>query len=182
MNLPGRAWDSAKAAIALDDRTNADILNMKIAAPRDSLSEIRSYLQRMIDSGRTRNGPHLLSIKPIANGDVQIDAGPTVFKEPCGNCIHFRSGAELSFGVTLRHDGYKTTMLAYRFHIQLPLSSALEFIRIDLNPPRANYDPLHMPRSHMHPGYEGIHIPFPPMRPLEVLDRIVHVIEPHFTR
>jgi hypothetical protein len=33
----------------------------------------------------------------------------------------------------------------------------------------------------MHPGFEGIHMPFPVMTPIEVLDRIVHVIEPHFT-
>ena len=179
--MSGSGWDSAKAAMAIDDRTNSDILKMELASPGVCLREIRSYLQRITDLRKTTNGAHLLWMM-TKNGDTQIDAGPTLYKEPCGDCIHFRSGAELSFGITLRSDGSKSTILAYRFHIQLPNSSGLDFVRIDLNLAKEQYDPLHMPRSHMHPGHEGIHIPFPVMRPLEVLDRIVHVIEPHFTR
>jgi hypothetical protein len=114
-------------------------------------------------------------------GDTQINAGPTIFREPCETCIQFRSGAQLSFGITLRSDGTRTTLLSYRFYLSLLPASGLRFVRIDLNAPKEDYDPLHMPRSHIHPGAEGIHIPFPAMRPLEVLDRIVHVIEPYFT-
>jgi hypothetical protein len=72
--------------------------------------------------------------------------------------------------------------VSYRFHLHLPPTSGLRFVRIDLNSYKEGHDQLHMPRSHVHPGFEGIHIPFPAMRPLEVLDRIFHVIEPHFGR
>jgi hypothetical protein len=179
--LSVKQWDSASAAKALDARTAAEIDGFALAAPNDCLREIRVYLQRMTDLRKTTNGAHVLSIRQAENGDSQIDAGPTVFREPCINCIHFRSGADLSFGVTLRHRGGKTTLVSYRFHVQLLSSSGLRFIRIDLNPHKEVYDALRIPRSHMHPGFEGLHIPFPVMRPLEVLDRIFHVIEPHFS-
>jgi len=180
--LSGKPWDSGNAAKGLDARTAADINGFDLAAPDECLREIRVYLQRMTDRGRTTNGPRVLFLRQGENGYTQIDAGPTVFREPCGRCIHFRSGAELSFGITLRYDGAKSTLVSYRFHVQLLPLSGLQFVRIDLNLPKESYDPLHIPRSHMHPGFEGIHIPFPVMRPLEVLDRIFHVIEPHFSR
>lgn len=179
--MSGRQWDSAGAAVALDARTASEIDSFALAAPQDCFRDIRIYLQRMTDRDKTTNGAHVLSIRQAENGDSQIDAGPTVFREPCNNCIHFRSGADLSFGITLRYDGDATTLVSYRFHLRLPPSSGLRFVRIDLNSSKKDYDALHMPRSHMHPGFEGIHIPFPAMRPLEVLDRIFHVIEPHFS-
>jgi len=149
--LSGKQWDSASAAKAIDARTVAEIERFGLAAPYDCLREIRVYLQRMTDLGRTTNGAHLLSIRQAENGDSQIDAGPTVFRDPCPSCIHFRSGADLSFGVTLRYDGDTTTLVSYRFHLHLPPTSGLRFVRIDLNSYKEGYDPLHMPRSHVHP-------------------------------
>jgi hypothetical protein len=55
----------------------------------------------MTDLGRTTNGARLLSIRAAENSATQIDAGPTIFKEPGEGCVNFRSGAKLSFGVTL---------------------------------------------------------------------------------
>jgi len=179
--LSSRGWNRAGAARALEARTAADLVHMDVSAPHECFREIRFYLQRATDTGRTRNGVHVLSRRELENGDTQINAGPTIFREPCETCIQFPSGAQLSFGITLRFDGSQTTLLAYRFYLHLLPASGLRFIRIDLNSPKEDYDPLHLPRSHMHPGFEGIHIPFPAMRPLEILDRMIHVIEPHFT-
>lgn len=178
--MSGRPWDAAAAAKALDARMAADLDNMELPAPHECFREIRSYLQRQTDTGRTRNGARLLSQRALDNGDTQLDAGPTVFREPCDTCVQFWSGAQLSFGITLRTDGHKSKLLSYRFHLQLLPTSGLRFVRIDLNPPKKDNDPLRMPRSHLHPGFEGVHIPFPVMRPLEVLDRICLVIEPCF--
>jgi hypothetical protein len=180
--LPVRPWNRTGAAKALEARTEADLANMGLPPPQEYFREVRIYLQRMTDAGRTRNGVHVLSRRSLESGDTQINAGPTIFREPCEDCIQFHSGAQLSFGVTLRFDGAQTTLLSYRFYLALLPASGLRFVRIDLNSPKDVYDPLHVPRCHIHPGFEGIHIPFPAMGPLEVLDRIVHVIEPHFTR
>ena len=179
-NLSVKFWNRAEAANALEARTEADLCSIDLPVPPECFREIRLYLQRITDTGRTKNGVHVISFRTLENGDTQIDAGPTIFHEPCSNCIQFRSGAQLSFGITLRFDGVKTSLLSYRFYLHMLPQSGLKFIRIDLNPPKARYDPLHLPRSHMHPGFEGVHIPFPVMRPLEILDRLVHVIEPRF--
>jgi len=179
--LSVRRWERAVAARGLEARTADDIGKIDLPAPHEYFSEIRIYLQRMTDIGRTRNGAHVLAQKK-ENDDTLINAGPTMFREPCATCIQFTSGAQLKFGITLRFDGTRTTLLAYTFYLHLLASSHLSFVPIDLNPPSCSYDPLHIPRSHMHPGLENIHLPFPVMQPLEILDRIFHVIEPHFCR
>ena len=180
--MPAESWDRIGAAKALEARTEEDLAKILLPPPDEYFRKIRIYLQRLTDTGRTANGVHVLSRRSLHSGDSQINAGPTILKEPCESCIHFRSGAQLSFGVTLRSDGKQTTLLSYRFYLSLLPASGLRFVRIDLNAPKDAYDPLHMPRCHIHPGFEGIHIPFPVMGPIEVLDRIVHVIEPHFTQ
>jgi hypothetical protein len=179
--LPDRPWNQVAVAKVLEARTEADLANLKLPPPREYFKDIRLYLQRLTDTGHTKNGVHVLSHRSIGGGDTQINAGPTIFRDPCETCIHFHSGAQLAFGITLRFSGTQTTLLAYRFYLSLLPASGLRFVRIDLNAPKETYDPLHVPRSHIHPGFEGIHIPFPVMGPIEVLDRIVHVIEPHFT-
>lgn len=177
-----KAWDRIAAAQMLEERTELHLANIALPPPQLYFRQIRSYLQRITDTDQTTNGAHLLSQRTLDNGDTQIDAGPTIFREPCEDCIQFRSGAKLSFGITLRVNGARTTLLSYRFHLALLPTSGLQFIRIDLNAPKDAYDPLHMPRCHMHPGFENILLPFPVMSPLAVLDRIMHVIEPRFTR
>ena len=177
-----RPWDPLSAAKAQDARTSAELLRLGLPEPGEYVTDIRFYLQRMTDRGRTLNGARLVAIQDAGNGTSLIEAGPTVFKEPCEQCILFRSGAKLSFGVTLRSDTRRSTMLAYRFHLQLLPASGLKFVRIDLNTASDVRNGLDQPRSHIHPGFEGIHIPFPLMSPLEVLDRIFRVIEPYFSR
>ncbi len=179
--MSGRAWDGAGAAKSLDAKVAAELDRIDLPPTQQFFGELRFYLQRMTDRGRLTKGARSLSQLETAEGHTQINVGPTIFRAPCENCLIFRSGAQLSFGITLRVDGSFSRLLAYRFHLNLIQSSGLRFIRIDLNTPKAEYDPMHMPRSHMHPGFEHVHIPFPAMHPMEVLDRIFHVIEPHFT-
>ncbi len=179
--MPGNPWDARAAAKLLELRTTADLDGFELPPPHDCFSEIRFYLQRMTDTRRTANGPRPLSRRVLDTGETQINAGPTVFHQGSADCIQFRSGAQLAFGISLRVDAGRTKILSYRFHLQLLPSSGLHFVRIDLNPVPDDDDPLQRPRSHIHPGFENVHLPFPVMRPLEVLDRIFHVIEPAFT-
>ena len=179
------SWDYAAAARASEQRWTSLIETVSLPSPNVLVRQVRTYLQRMTDTGRVIRGPrsisHLVSVFQEDEGYVQINVGPTIFKEPCEDCIRFRSGAQLSFGLTVRQDNLGVRLISYRFYLDLLNTSGLRFVRIDLNPPKSEYDPLHIPRSHIHTGFEGIHLPFPVMHPLEVLDRIFHVIEPHFT-
>jgi hypothetical protein len=181
VSLSARLWNQVEAAKAFEARTATDVTSLGLPEPHEIYRQIRIYVQRMRDKERTKNGVRVLSHRDLGNGDTQINAGPTIYREPCETCIQFRSGAQLSFGITLRFDGKQTTLLSYRFYLSLQPASGLRFVRIDLNARNEAYDPLHEPRSHIHPGFEGVHIPFPVMGPIDILDRIVHVIEPHFT-
>lgn len=174
-------WDPHAAAHAHDRKVETDIAGMDVPAPNIYWRQIRAYLQRKTDRGQIRSGVRAL-VQLDRAPDMQITAGPAIYKSPCDACIQFHSGAQLSFGLTLRRDGNRSRLLAYRFHLALPGYSGLSFIRIDLNFLTDGCDPLQIPRSHFHPGFENIHLPFPVLSPLEILDRIFHVIEPSFTR
>ena len=154
--MPVRPWNRVEAAKALEARTEADLANISLPPPHEYFRDIRIYRQRATDGGRTRNGVHVLSRHSLGNGDTQINAGPTIFRDPCENCIQFRSGAQLAFGVTLRFDGAQSTLLAYRFYLSLLPASGLRFVRIDLNAPKETYDPLHMPLSLIHISPDSI--------------------------
>lgn len=178
--MSSKSWDARAAAF--ERRTADELDELHIPPPRQYASEIRYYLQRMTDTDQTKNGAHLVKTRSGEPGETVIDVGPTVFREPCDDCVLFKSGAKLSFGITLRQDAERTRLLAYRFYLQLLPTSGLRFIRIDLNRPKDNYDQLQQPRSHMHHGFGNVHFPYPVMSPIEVLDRIFEVIEPAFTR
>lgn len=177
----GRVRDANAAAVLFERRTDSNLDVLNLPAPHACFREIRFYLQRMTDTGRTTNGTRALSQRVVDTGEMQITAGPSIFREPSENCVEFRSRAKLAFGVTLRVENARTRLLSYRFHLQLLPTSGIRFVRIDLNPVGHN-DPLQVPRSHIHPGFPQIHLPYPVMTPLEVLDRIFHVIEPAFSR
>lgn len=173
----GRERDAAEAAKALDQRTEDDITRLGLPNARRCYSEVRYYLQRRKDKRRIKTLPKIDQYRE--DGDLVIDVGPRTEREPGG--IEFESGAHLTFGITLRDDSTGAKLVGYRYRLDLPNTSGLRFIRIDLNrEPHEN--PLEVPRSHIHPGFENVHLPFPVMSPLDVLDRIFDVIEPAFTR
>ena len=173
--------DPNAIALAFEAKAEAYLRGLALPKPDAYYREIRNYLQRERDKGRIKTGHQSVRILKQQDGSTLINVGPSIYKNPCQECIQFQSTAELSLGITLSTQGSDTELLSYRFHLQLPERSGLSFVRIDLNgPPKAGHDHLQVPRSHVHPGFEEAHIPFPVMTPLEVLDRIFHVIEPHF--
>jgi hypothetical protein len=82
------------------------------------------YLLAPVGARPIAHRVHVLS-HTVENGDTQINAGPTIFRESCDTCIHFASGAALSFGITLRLEGEKTTLLSYRFYLHLIPASGI---------------------------------------------------------
>ncbi|MCP5118175.1 MAG: hypothetical protein GY953_45760 [bacterium] len=172
------SWDADEAARRLDAKFDDDVSKLELPAPNVCFSEIRAYLQTWTNRRRIRSFRHLS--RKVDGGDWLINAGPTMQKGPHEEAIQFRSGAQLSSGVTLRRDVDSTRLVACRFHLLLPQGSGLAFVRIDLNPANKEEDALREPRSHLHPGFPHVHLPFPVLRPLEVLDRLFHVVEPTF--
>ena len=75
----------------------------------------------------------------------------------------------------------RCSLIAYRFHLNLPANQSPSFYRFDLNK-KAHDTPLFEPRCHLHPGSDERRLPCPPLTPLEVLDRIFFVSEPQVAR
>jgi hypothetical protein len=185
--LSSRKWDRSLAARELDDHTSEKLQELRLPAPSLFLKELRAYLQALTDSRELRKGgvnlPRLNPSPVDFPGCQQIDAGPRLFKSASPEpAIELSSGAKVSLGVTLRPmDTRGSQLVAYRFHLELPHPGIIQYLGIDLNAPKGTYDPLHQPRSHMHPGDHRVHVPYPVMHPLAILDRLIHVVAPSFS-
>ncbi len=136
--MSGKAWDPHGAARSREARVAVELDGIELPPTQQFFGQLRFYLQRMTDRGRLTKGARSLSQLETTEGHTQINVGPTIFRAPCENCLIFRSGAQLSFGITLRVNGSYSRLIAYRFHLNLVQSSGLRFIRIDLNPPNQN--------------------------------------------
>lgn len=172
----GPERDPIETARRFDERCVADIEAIELPVAGRLHSEIHHYLQRKRDKGLVTTLPKVQQTQQ--GGEFLINVGPTSDREQGG--IVFNSGARLAIGITLRANQTGATLLSHRYRLDLPDAAGLKFIRIDLGQ-KENSNPLHVPRSHLHPGFENVHVPFPVMSPLDILDRIFEVIEPAFT-
>ena len=160
----------------LDAKLEADAYGIRLPAFREVLAGIRVYLQRQNSEVDKVNNVHQM-LKEAKNGATGfIMLGPEFDTGPTDLHYRFKSGARLSFGLTLHESNGRCSMVAYRFHLHVGGNAGPTFYRFDLN--RAGHEnPLLEPRSHVHPGRDDIRLPCPALEPLEILDRIFHVIE-----
>jgi len=91
----------------------------------------------------------------------------------------FADGSRLLFDIQLEESQRGWFVKRFRFHLHLPPSRNIKMVRIHLNP-ETWYDPLRIPRCHLHVGDSGAHIPFPIMSPRLILSLICEHIEPDF--
>jgi hypothetical protein len=172
--MPARAHERAKA---LDGGIEQSLAGLALASVRDSVAQIRNYLQLQDADLRNRNNVQRI-LKTFSNhGLTFVSVGPPFDKGPTETHFHLESGSRLSFGITLRDGNSRCSLVAYRFHLSLPEGLSPSFYRFDLNE-RAHATPLTEPRCHYHPGVEDVRLPCPALTPIEVLDRIFMVIEP----
>ena len=95
---------------------------------------LRDYLGNQAQELRTYNNVYALLKIATSPGDLaSITLGPLIEKGPTAEHFHFDSGARLSFSITLRDSGGGSSLVAFRFHMQLPHGSSPEFLRFDLN-------------------------------------------------
>lgn len=175
--------EATRQAAELDEQLTASVDALLLPRPKDLYRSMCKYLQDRAVEKRLRINLHqLLRLSPGRDRDgVAIELGPPIDKGPTPNHFDFPSGARLSFTVVVREAGPGSRLLGYRFHLRLPPSSPLEFLRFDLTQ-RVHSDPLEEPRSHLHPGLDHLRLPCPVHSPLALLDRIFFVVEPKFAR
>jgi len=141
--------------------------------PKRLRSEIFAYLIARQDDGHPGTNLHNAFKFRTSSDETTINLGPTIDKGEIDGHFVFRSGARLSFGVTVRDCRQASVLVAYRFDYR----DKSGFQRFDLNA-KPHTDPLREPRAHLHPGQEDIRIPTPHLSPMEVLDILFFVIEP----
>jgi hypothetical protein len=168
---------ASERARQLDATLENQVTSVALPSFKDVAAHVRVYLQRQnVDSGRNNNLYAIL--KTVKSGDLgTITLGPQFDKGPTESHFYARSGARLSFGITLREGNGRCRLVAYRFHFHLPEGAIPHFYRFDLND-RAHSTPLVEPRSHLHPGHDDIRLPTPVLNPIAVLDRVFYVIDP----
>lgn len=165
-----------RAAVA-DIKLGEQLTAIHLDSSNEVKAQIRTYLLKVDAEMGTGNNVHKL-LKTATSGKVtEIEVGPHFEKGPTGSYFQLESGARLSFGITLREENKRCSLVAYRFQLNIGIASMPGFFRFDLTE-RAHPNPLSEPRCHLHPGIENVRIPLPPLTPLEVLDRIFLVIEP----
>jgi hypothetical protein len=159
----------------LDQKLDAEARAIVLPSFKEVLASIRVYLLKQNSEVDQVNNIYQL-LKEKKSGPVglialgpEFDAGPTDFH------YRLRSGSRLSFGITLHESNSRCSLVAYRFHLHIGGNKGPTFFRFDLNR-SAHVHPLVEPRSHMHPGQDNVRLPSPALEPLEVLDRIFHVI------
>jgi hypothetical protein len=144
---------------------------LSLPPPKKLLQQLRAYLIARQDDGHP--GTKLYSMKLAGSTDeTQINLGPTIDKGETAEHFRFRSGARLSFGITVRDRNQHSELFAYRFDYRAPD----RFLRFDLNG-KPHPNPLREPRAHLHPGAEDIRVPTPPLTPIEVLDLLFFAVE-----
>jgi len=178
--LSSRIEDARKRATELDDRLDADVARVSLPRPDLVFKQLRLYLEEQSRRLPTRQNIVQLVRFGESGDESVIELGPAFDKGDTDTHFHFRSGARLSFGVTLRRQGTGALLIAYRFCLKFPANSRVDCFLFNLNPKR-HPDPLQEPRYHVHPGFTHFRIPVPALSPLDVLDRIFFVIEPAFS-
>ena len=172
--MPPGAHERAEA---LDGGIEQSLAGLALSSVRDSVAQIRTYLQKQdADLGHRNNVLRILKIAE-SQGLTFISVGPSIDKGPTESHFQLESESRLSFGITLREANGRCSLVAYRFHLNLPGGQSPAFYRFDLND-KAHKTPLTEPRCHYHPGVDDVRLPCPALNPLEVLDRIFLVIEP----
>lgn len=165
-----------KRALRLDEKLEADLQAIKLPSFRRVLTDIRVYLLKQNSEVDRRNNVHGILKDDRSGSAHSIWLGPQFDKGPTGSHYFLKSGSRLSFGITLKEESGHCSLIAYRFHLHLATPVGPTFYRFDLNEDQ-HTTPLHEPRSHLHPCDDDIRLPFPPLQPIEILDRIFQVIE-----
>ncbi len=170
--MPDRALSRAGE---LEARIEQQAATVALPSFKEVLANVRVYLNWQNANARGKNNV-LQILKHTRTGDVgTIILGPTIDKGPTNTHYYINAEARLSFLVILREANRKCKLISYRFHLHLGAARGPSFLRFDLNP-GAHSNPLIEPRSHVHPGRDDIRLPFPVLRPLELLDRIFYVV------
>lgn len=172
-------WNKDHQARAFEEELTAQLESLLLPNPNhfkrlleQQIQELRN--QRLIVSKQQ-------SIEKISDehNNVDLNLGHSMDEIAPPSALRFDTGATLGFIVTLRETQQGANLLSASFNLLLPAGVGLQFIRIHLEG-KIPSDPISKSRSHIHPGFQNVHVPFPVMDPRTILDRIAFEFVPKF--
>jgi|ERR1039457_249977 hypothetical protein len=146
-----------------------DAVNRMLLDTPDSVRrQLRAYLSRQVDCGRMKRTNEKIPRLAAIEGGLNQLACPEV---------QFSSGARLTFDIQLENKQGGWLVRRFRFHVSLPRPRSIRMVRIHLNA-ETGYNPLAVPRCHLHIDNSHAHVPFPIMDPRLMLHIICEHVEP----
>ena len=151
-----------------DAATQFTLDELSMDPPHLLLRQLRYYLGRQVDHDRFRD----LEEKPIQLVTIRDD-----LQELASKTLGFTSGSELEFKIRLHHKQGGRFVKQFQFHVDLIQPRSVRMVRIHLDP-TDRYDPLSVPRCHLHVDNSRPHLPFPVINPRLILYCVCEHIEP----
>jgi hypothetical protein len=134
--------------------SEGNLADMWLDQPHKLRLQLRHDLNTQADRNKLRrsgDAPYLITVA----GGLQEIVCPEV---------GFLSEARLDFKIQLTEHQKGWLVRHFQFHLRLPPSRNIKMVRIHLNE-QAGFDPLRIPRCHLHVGDSAAHVPFPVMEP-----------------
>jgi hypothetical protein len=150
-----------------DRATRAALDELIVRGPDYLLRQIRHYMSRQADHGKFRN------LRERAIELTQIDE----ISQELSTNLDFSSGSKLTFKIRLTRNQRGWTVAQFQFHVKLTQPRRVGMVRIHLNA-TDGYDPLAIPRCHIHVDSSRPHVPFPVSDPRLILHLVCEHIEP----
>lgn len=159
-------------ALARERENSAEqaLVELVIQRPDILRRQFRAYLSRQVDRRRIdRMNERIPRLETVHNGLNQLTCDE----------LEFRSGARLQFKIRLEKHQPAWSIEQFQFHLHLPVDRSVRMIRVHLNT-GASYDPLMVPRCHLHVDNSEAHVPFPIMSPSLILYVLCEHVEADF--
>ncbi|GEM_PF-4955257 len=169
-----------------ENSINQQLETLSLPQPERYRQALHKYIQSIDDSRALRAKPARLECNK-SKGNFEISQGPPILKPDSVGQLIFKNNTQLAFTLTLRDTGSASILVAASYSLQLPeYQTAVStfrpgFFRIHLEA-QTPLDPLQKSRSHFHPGLQHIHIPFPIMEPLAVLNFLIFEVMKNYTQ
>lgn len=171
-------WDKVVEANAYEREIDAQIQALKLPLANQLKrlleAQVKGFANHYVVQDRGQS-----KLTRDEHGNAILDWGHSMDPAAPPDAIRFRSGATLGFIISLREMADSSRLLSASFNLLLPSKVGLEFLRIHIEG-KTPGDSVVKSRSHMHPGFQHVHVPFPVMDPRAILDRIAWEFVPKF--
>lgn len=138
--------------------------------PNKLLRQLRAYLAELTDHGKLKQTYESPRSEARTEGATELI---------CDH-VEFASDSVLSFSILLVPRQLGWLLKQFEFHLAI-VARGVRHVRIHLTATGA-YNPLKVPRCHIHLDNSDPHIPFPIMNPRLILHLICEHIEPDIGR